>query len=323
MEETFDHLDASVDPRTFEKQFFQLDYIIADKNFKTETELNDFLEEVFAHQEHWDDFISNHKRTNRETAQEILYDAFGASEPKEKINLARKAISFYPNSPDAYVILAEEHATSLKDALKYYTKGVDAGRMDIPATAFKEFRGKFYYMTSYRPFLRALAGLAVANWEAGNAEKGNQLAAELLELDSEDFIGIRMEYLINLLGSSAIDDAVKLIKMFPDDENYLWRLCKTFIHFIKHGATPKGVNVLKGVIKTNPFVGIIIIASIADHSLQKYLEIDDELLEETMLDMEDFLSAIEDYNEVTTAFISEVLLLKDFTLKQLNKIHKD
>jgi hypothetical protein len=43
------------------------------------------------------------------------------------VALAHKALTISPLCADAYVLLAEEEAKSVEEALEYYRKGVEAG----------------------------------------------------------------------------------------------------------------------------------------------------------------------------------------------------
>ena len=61
-------------------------------------------------------------------AQEVIYDAWDEFDPDKRIQLAKKALDISPDCADAYVILAEDQASTHQKALELYQAGVDAGR---------------------------------------------------------------------------------------------------------------------------------------------------------------------------------------------------
>ena len=57
-----------------------------------------------------------------EQAQEIMWDAWDEQNATRRIDLARKALTISDDCADAYVLLAEEVASSLHEAMELYTK---------------------------------------------------------------------------------------------------------------------------------------------------------------------------------------------------------
>src|SRR6185503_20332515 len=55
-------------------------------------------------------------------AQQVMYQAFEATNPQRQMTLARKALEISPDCADAYVMLAE-YAETLPDALELYEQG--------------------------------------------------------------------------------------------------------------------------------------------------------------------------------------------------------
>lgn len=60
-------------------------------------------------------------------AQDIVYRAWETKSRSRRIALARKALTISPDCADAYVLLAEQAATSLDEAMELNQKGVEAG----------------------------------------------------------------------------------------------------------------------------------------------------------------------------------------------------
>jgi hypothetical protein len=118
-----------------------------------------------------DMFGDTEEETPLKKAQDIIYDAWEAGDPKRRIALARKALEISPDCADAYVILVEDTASSLSESLDLYRQGVEAGERALGKDAFKDDVGHFWGILETRPYMRARAGLAGCLWGAGNHEE--------------------------------------------------------------------------------------------------------------------------------------------------------
>jgi hypothetical protein len=76
-----------------------------------------------------------------DAAQDIMYDAWDASDKKRRIALAKKALELSPLCADAYVLLAQETAKDLDQTIEIYRQGVEAGEKALGKTAFREDAG--------------------------------------------------------------------------------------------------------------------------------------------------------------------------------------
>src|SRR5437762_13252273 len=64
-------------------------------------------------------------------AQQVMYEAWDQTSSRARIVLAHKALAISPLCADAYVLLAEEEAKSVDEALKYYRKGVEVAEQAL------------------------------------------------------------------------------------------------------------------------------------------------------------------------------------------------
>src|ERR1700710_1127144 len=60
-------------------------------------------------------------------AQSIMFDAWESARPAERVRLARKALKVSADCADAYVLLAQETATTPAAAAELYAEGVAGG----------------------------------------------------------------------------------------------------------------------------------------------------------------------------------------------------
>lgn len=187
-------------------------------------------------------------------AQEIMYDAWEATTPQRRVALALKALKASPDCADAYVLLAEEAASSLEEAIALYRKGVEAGERALGKDAFKEDVGYFWGILETRPYMRARAGLAQCLWEAGQREEAVEHYWDMLRLNPNDNQGIRdllMPYLIEL---SRDEDAEKLFKQYKEDGMAVWLYSRALLDFRKQGDSPAANKSLAAALKENKHV---------------------------------------------------------------------
>jgi hypothetical protein len=73
-------------------------------------------------------------------AQEIMYDAWDEANPAKRIALAHEALSISPQCADAYVLLAQDEADTVKRALELYKQGMEAAARALGADYFRKIR---------------------------------------------------------------------------------------------------------------------------------------------------------------------------------------
>lgn len=154
-----------------------------------------------------------------EAAQEIIYDAWDASDRKRRISLAKKALELSPLCADAYVLLAQETARDLDEAIEIYRQGVEAGEKALGKAAFRDDVGHFWGLLETRPYMRARQGLAQTLWDKGLRDEAVTHYRDMLRLNPNDNQGIRYLLMDCLLILGRDDDAVKLIKRYKADSS--------------------------------------------------------------------------------------------------------
>ncbi|MBI2939661.1 MAG: hypothetical protein HYY04_04415 [Chloroflexi bacterium] len=189
-----------------------------------------------------------------EQAQEIMYDAWEAQGAR-RVTLARKALEVSADCADAYVLLAEEAARSVAEALKLYAQGVAAGERALGPQAFQEDVGHFWGIVETRPYMRARAGLAQCLWATGRREEAIEHYWELLRLNPGDNQGNRHVLLNCLLRIGADTDQVqKLLALYPDDAMADWLYGQALFAFRTEGDTPASQKLLAEAKRRNPHV---------------------------------------------------------------------
>ena len=154
-------------------------------------------------------------------AQDIMDEAWEAASRSKRIALARKALNVSPLCADAYVLLAEEEASSLEEALDYYRRGVEAGELAL-GEDFEEYAGHFWGFLETRPYMRARAGLEAALWGLGRRREAITHCQEMLKLNPNDNQGIRYVLAGHLLSLDDVKTLKKLLKQYEEDGSAIW-----------------------------------------------------------------------------------------------------
>ncbi|HOG18195.1 MAG TPA: hypothetical protein PLB96_12715 [Syntrophales bacterium] len=200
------------------------------------------------------DVAGGGKRRAIDEAQQVMYDAWEAKTKKSRIALAKKALAISPDCADAYVLLAEEGATSVEEALSFYKQGMQAGERAIGKKAFREDVGYFWGLLETRPYMRARAGLAECLRWTGKLDKAVEHYWDMLRLNPNDNQGIRDLLMPCLIEMGRVEDAERLFKQYEEDAMAVWMYSRALLDFCKHGASALSQKSLKQAIEENKHV---------------------------------------------------------------------
>jgi tetratricopeptide (TPR) repeat protein len=192
--------------------------------------------------------------TPLEKAQDLMYDAWESSEPRERIALAKKALKISPDCADAYVVLAEETADSPREAAALYAQGVAAGESALGEEAFRKDVGNFWGILETRPYMRARLGLAEALWEMGDHQKAIGHAWEMLRLNPGDNQGVRDLLVVWLLAAGDNADVQRLLDHYPGDSTALWAYSRLLHSFRVEGDSKRTEKLLAEARRVNRYV---------------------------------------------------------------------
>jgi len=190
--------------------------------------------------------------TPLDQAQEIMYQAFGTPDPKERVKLAHEALELSLDCTDAYVLLAE-NAQSRKEALEYYEKGVAAGERALGPDAFREDVGHFWGLLETRPYMRAREGLASTLWTMGRRAEAISHLQYMLRLNPNDNQGVRYTLAGWLLAEGQDEELAGLLERY-DEPSANWAYTKALHAFRRQGDTPESRQRLKVAKRANKHV---------------------------------------------------------------------
>jgi tetratricopeptide (TPR) repeat protein len=197
-----------------------------------------------------------------DAAQDIMCDAWNASDQRRRIALAKKALELSPLCADAYVLLAQETARDLDQAIEIYRQGVEAGEKALGKAAFHEDVGYFWGLLETRPYMRARQGLAQTLWDKGLREEAVTHYRDMLHLNPNDNQGIRYLLLGCLLILGCDDDATKLIKLikrYKEDGAAAWSWSRALLAFRQGDDCPESRSALSRAIGDNTHVAALLL----------------------------------------------------------------
>jgi tetratricopeptide (TPR) repeat protein len=234
--------------RAMGKTMSDLGRLLEGKNFKSFKEVNKYLKKVMSK----GGIPPAPPKSALELAQDIMYDAWEAENRRERIKMAKEALSISPDCADAYVLLAEE-AASLEEAKEFYQKGVEAGERALGKETFKKNTGHFWGIIKTRPYMRAREGLIQTLWALGECDEAIKHCQEMLKLNPNDNQGIRYLLVGYLAESGRYDELQKHLysKRYKDDGAAVWCYTKALLSFIKEGPSPKANRLLRVALECN------------------------------------------------------------------------
>lgn len=172
-------------------------------------------------------------------AQELMYDAWETPDPVERIELAEQALGTSPDCADAWVLLAEETAESLEQAIEFYQKGLEAGERALGPEMFAEDAGRFWGILQTRPYMRAREGLANCLWEVKKYDDAINHYKAMLKLNPVDNQGIRHILITCLMSTRQYAAAWELINKYEEDFMAEWAYPRALLSFIENGDNPE------------------------------------------------------------------------------------
>lgn len=239
--------DSFINSRfSMERELLRLENETSNRDLETMDDIQTFLNQQVNQQ--------GAKRilSNKEKAQELLYDAYESTGNK-RIELAKKALKLYPNSPDAYNILAELELNEVKEE-KLLLKAIEVGEKELGKKFIEENKGYFWGIVSTRPYMRAKYNYAVFLHETDRLAEAIRQYEELLQLDLNDNQGVRYELFIAYVESGLLKKAEALLKKDNETTTANGAYNLVLIELLQNGVTNKAKQLLKKAKQQNPYV---------------------------------------------------------------------
>ena len=243
------NLDVHKARLAMEKDMSIIQKIIEEHEFKSDDELNKFLENLLSS----GDLPEWAPSGPLEEAQEIIYQAWDMQSKRDRVNAAHRALEISADCADDYVLLAEETGQNVERALELYQTGVEAGERALGANIFIEDVGHFWGILETRPYMRARVGLAQCLWDVGKRWEAVGHYRDMLRLNPGDNQGIRYALAASLLELGEIDALQDLLGQY-DEPTADWLYTKALVTFLKQGDSPESRKRLLKALEHNRHV---------------------------------------------------------------------
>jgi tetratricopeptide (TPR) repeat protein len=186
-------------------------------------------------------------------AQDLMYEAFDAQGAR-RAALARQALAISPDCADAYLLLAEETASSVEEARELLEQGAAAGERALGPEPFEEDVGYFWGILETRPYMRARAALAETLWALDRREEAVEHQRELLRLNPNDNQGLRYRQAEWLLWRELYEELDGLFAAYEDDAAAAFVYTKALAAFRREGESAEARRLLEEARELNPHV---------------------------------------------------------------------
>lgn len=156
---------------------------------------------------------------SRKKAQELAAQARNSSDPKQAVQLARKALELDRSCADALVVLAHARATAPDELAEGLARAVAWAARGLGKEYIDYHRGRLWSEPEARPYLRARRELADVLRDLGRVDQAIQHYEALLELDTGDSQRNREPVLGCYLALGDQEAAKRLLDRFAKDES--------------------------------------------------------------------------------------------------------
>ena len=190
----------------------------------------------------------------QQQAQAIVYEAWEVPIAKDRVKLARIALAIWPGCADALVVLAEDSAQSIEEAVELYRDAVEAVEEALGEQCFKEDVGDFWGLLETRPYMRARAGLAQTLEAMGQPDEAIDHYRDMLRLNPGDNQGNRFCLLRLLIDIGRDEEAGRLLEDYSEDIMAEWKYGRALLLFRREGDSRASRDALSAALKANPNV---------------------------------------------------------------------
>jgi tetratricopeptide (TPR) repeat protein len=189
--------------------------------------------------------------TARNNATDLIREARACRDPRQRVELARKALVLSSDCADAYTILARDDARDRREAERLLIEGLKAGERHLRDSCPDLEPGRYWEEPEARPYMRARHGLAECLWVEGRHEEAIDHYREMLRLNPADDQGIRYLLAGGLMELGRDEEAEALLGAYVRDECAEWLYTLALIAFRKEGDSPRSEAMLARSLEAN------------------------------------------------------------------------
>lgn len=198
-------------------------------------------------------FMSQYQPNNDdvETADDYLDLAESADTKKEALKYAKKAAELEPDNLDAAAMVIELSCTSSEKLSEKYKNLIDETEDKLKEQGYFEDDniGEFWLIFETRPYMRLLEKYASHFVECGQMRLAISVYEKMLELCTNDNLGVRYTLMHLYIYLEDEQSALKLYEKYPEESTQF--LLPLSILYYKLGDLRKSNQYLKKLIEVN------------------------------------------------------------------------
>ena len=235
--------------RESDKMFKMIKQMIEEKGLTSAEEIDDFVKNELMKNEGG----FKYEETDEDIALNLVAQAYKEKDNFDAVELIDDALSYDKNCIEAYIFLSgiQSHPFLTKHFLKIAVK---IGKKLFSKEFLKENKEHLWAMHEVRPFLKAMFGLAEANYYLDQTDKARKTLEYLLEICPDDNVGARDFLMKILLEEGEIEAYKKIQDRFDEDCMATMQYNKVFYSFFIDEDLEKTRYLLEAAKKTNKYV---------------------------------------------------------------------
>lgn len=203
-------------------------------------------------------------KTLFQEAQRLMDDAHWMKYKKRRISKARQVLRDYPNCARAYMLLADEAASTVSEQIDLYRQAVDVGRETFFDVVEDDRESKEWKYSALHDFRVALASLGTLLRDTNEIEEAIEVwqEEELMEYP-QDQVVVWRRLIPALIQANRFSEADIQLRDCPDQKSCIFLYSRALLNFKEHGSTKRNNEALGKAISANRFAAELILGGVA------------------------------------------------------------
>lgn len=191
--------------------------------------------------------------TPLDRANAMVWGALQQSSEKRRVALVRKALTISPDCAEAWMLLADELASTPAQGREFYQEAVAAAERALGPEALLTDGDAFMAHPEAETYMDARLGLAEVLRDLDDLDGAIEQYLAMLRHDPDDDEFVRYPLLSALIAEDRHDEVGGLLARFPDEGSIIWMYAIALCRFGLDGDGPVANTALSTAIRSNPY----------------------------------------------------------------------
>jgi tetratricopeptide (TPR) repeat protein len=180
---------------------------------------------------------------------------------RRRVELAHKALRTDPDCVDAYLLLAEEEASTDEAKLRGYHQALEVAERLLGDQGREPPGSEFWASLEAHPYLEARFALANHLADSGHHGEALDIYEALLALDPVDVNDVRYSFIASLLATGQFARAEAVLVDYDDEADSHWLYSRALSVFGQEGDSPDARMLLGEAIRELPLIAESLLAA--------------------------------------------------------------